>query len=37
MLFGVLILGCGMFGLAYYGLALRDTVRDGLSRPIDLG
>jgi hypothetical protein len=31
LLFAVLILGCGLFGLAYSCLALRDTMRDGLS------
>jgi hypothetical protein len=34
LLFGVLILGCGMFGLAYYAIAWRDTVRTGLSASI---
>jgi len=32
---GVMIAVCGIFGLAYYGLAWRDTVRDGLSKQID--
>jgi hypothetical protein len=36
LLFGVLILGCGMFGLGYSCLTWRDTVRDGLSKSIDL-
>jgi hypothetical protein len=36
MLFGTMILGCGIVGLAYYGLAWRDAVRDGLSAAIDL-
>ena len=30
-----MIVACGMFGLAYYGLTWRDTVRDGLSKSID--
>jgi hypothetical protein len=34
--FGVLITGCGVFGLAYSAIAWRDTVRDGLSQKIDL-
>jgi hypothetical protein len=32
---GVMIAGCGLFGLGYYGLAWRDMVRDGLSKAID--
>lgn len=32
---GVMIVACGIFGLVYYGLAWRDTVRDGLSKRID--
>jgi hypothetical protein len=36
MSFGLLILGCGVFGLGYYGLTWRDVVRDGLSKAIDL-
>ena len=36
VLFGVLILGCGMFGLGYSCQTWRDTVRDGLSKSIDL-
>ena len=32
---GMMIAACGSFGLAYYGLAWRDTVRDGLSKKID--
>ena len=35
-LFGVLITGCGVFGLAHSGLAWRDTLRDGLIASIDL-
>ena len=33
---GVMIVVCGIFGLAYYGLTWRDAVRDGLSAKIDL-
>ena len=33
---GVMIVGCGLVGLAYYGLAWRDAMRDGLSAAIDL-
>ena len=33
---GVMITGCGIFGLGYYGLTWRDMVRDGLSKQIDL-
>jgi hypothetical protein len=33
---GVIILGCGISGLTYCGLTWRDTVREGLSRSIDL-
>jgi hypothetical protein len=33
---GLMIAGCGIFGVAYYGLAWRDTVRDGLIKSIDL-
>lgn len=36
LLFGVMILGCGLFGLCYCGLTWRDTVREGLSASIDL-
>ncbi len=32
---GVTVMACGSFGLAYYGLTWRDTVRDGLSKSID--
>jgi hypothetical protein len=35
MSLGVMIVACGIFGLAYYGLTWRDTVRDGLSKSID--
>jgi hypothetical protein len=34
--FGLLVLGCGIFGLVYCGLIWRDTVRDGLNAAIDL-
>lgn len=34
--FGVMILGCGAFGLAYCGLVWRDMVREGLNASIDL-
>lgn len=34
--FGVMILGCGMFGLAYCGLSWRDMLRDGMFASIDL-
>jgi hypothetical protein len=34
--FGLLILGCGIFGLVYCGLIWRDSVRDGLNAAIDL-
>jgi hypothetical protein len=34
--FGVMIAGCGIFGVAYYCLTWRDSVRDGLSKSIDL-
>jgi len=33
----VMIAGCGVFGLGYYGVTWRETVRDGLSKSIDLG
>src|ERR1700744_4802787 len=33
---GGVILGCGLFGLAYWGLICRDLVKDGLSKSIDL-
>jgi hypothetical protein len=33
---GVMILACGIFGLLYYGITWRETVRDGLSKSIDL-
>jgi hypothetical protein len=36
LLFGVMILGCGLFGLAYYSVTWRDTVRDGLNAKIDM-
>jgi hypothetical protein len=32
---GVMIAACGTFGLAYYGMTWRDSVRDGLSKRID--
>jgi hypothetical protein len=34
--FGLLIAGCGVFGLAYSAMAWRDTVNDGLIQKIDL-
>jgi hypothetical protein len=30
-----MVLGCGLVGLGYSGLALRDTVRDGLIANVD--
>jgi|ERR1700733_2493872 hypothetical protein len=36
ILLGVLIAGCGLFGLAHSGLAWRDTMLDGLIKKIDL-
>jgi hypothetical protein len=36
LLFGLLILGCGLFGLVYCILIWRDSVRDGLNASIDL-
>jgi hypothetical protein len=36
VLFGSLITAGGLFGLAYYGVTWRDTVRDGLIKRIDL-
>jgi hypothetical protein len=33
---GALIVAGGLFGLAYYAVTWRDTVRDGLSKSIDL-
>jgi hypothetical protein len=36
LLFGLLILGCGIFGLVYCALIWRDSVRDGLNAAIDL-
>jgi hypothetical protein len=35
-LLGGIILGCGLFGLAYSAMAWRDALRDGLSARIDL-
>lgn len=32
---GAMVLGCGLVGLGYSGLALRDTVRDGLIANVD--
>ncbi len=32
---GIMIVACGIFGLAYYGLTWRDSVRDGLSKSIE--
>jgi hypothetical protein len=34
-LFGALIVGCGLFGLAYYALTWHDMIRDGLNRVLD--
>ncbi len=31
---GSMIVACGIFGLAYYGLTWRDAVRDGMSKSI---
>jgi hypothetical protein len=36
IVFGSLIIAGGLFGLAYYGLTWRDTIRDGLIKRIDL-
>ncbi|HVC59253.1 MAG TPA: hypothetical protein VND19_02670 [Acetobacteraceae bacterium] len=36
VLLGVVILGCGLFGLAHSCVAWRDTLRDGLIKAIDL-
>jgi hypothetical protein len=36
-LLGVLVLVCGLTGLIYYGVALRDAGRDGLMGNMDLG
>jgi hypothetical protein len=36
LLFGALIVGCGIFGLGYYAMAWRETVRDDLHISIDL-
>jgi hypothetical protein len=36
VLFGTLIVACGIFGLGYYCLTWRETIRDGLSKRIDL-
>jgi hypothetical protein len=36
MHFGLLVLGCGVFGLVYCGVIWRDSVSDGLSAVIDL-
>ena len=33
---GVMIAGCGIFGLGYYGMVWRDMIRDGLIKAIDL-
>jgi hypothetical protein len=34
LVFGLLILSCGIFGLVYYALSWRDSRRDGLSKAI---
>ena len=36
MLLGLMIIGCGIYGLSYSGLAWRGAVRDGLAAKIDL-
>ena len=36
MVFGAMIVACGIVGLAYCGLAWREAVRDGLSTAVDL-
>jgi hypothetical protein len=36
ILLGVMVLACGLTGLAYYGLALRDAARDGLLANMDM-
>jgi hypothetical protein len=36
VLLGVMIMGCGLFGLVHSGLACVDTVRDGMIKRIDL-
>ena len=35
-LLGVVVLACGLIGVAYYGLVWRDATRDGLMAAIDL-
>jgi hypothetical protein len=35
-LLGMLVLSCGLIGVAYYGLVWRDAMRDGLMASIDL-
>lgn len=35
-LLGVVVLVCGLIGIAYYGLVCRDATRDGLMAAIDL-
>jgi hypothetical protein len=34
--FGTLIITCGIFGVGYYALTWHETIRDGLSKRIDL-
>jgi hypothetical protein len=35
LVLGAMVLGCGLVGLGYSGLALRDSVRDGLITNVD--
>ena len=35
VLFGILVVACGLFGLGYYVVTLRDMVSDGLYRSLD--
>lgn len=32
---GLMVLGCGLFGMGYYGLTWRDTVQDGLHASLE--
>jgi hypothetical protein len=36
ILFGAMVLACGLAGIGYYGFVLRDAARDGLMAAIDL-